>query len=233
MTYNEFVSKYTGKALDYDGVAGVQCVDLIKFYLRDVFSISAGAWGDAHAYYDNYDNLPLLKADFVRIPNTPDLVPQKGDIVVWSGSLNGGWGHIAIATGQGNRIWFDSYDQNWFGRHDPCTLIKHSYKYVLGVLRPKDSNKLSGIKVKPIPVLDKSGYKIGDNTIGSLALKELLLVAHKLGLTKYKVNKDGVVGKGTQLAVNELLQKWGYKHNGIAGVNFIKRLHTEIEKHCK
>jgi hypothetical protein len=29
MTYDDFEKKYIGKAVDYDGVAGVQCVDLV------------------------------------------------------------------------------------------------------------------------------------------------------------------------------------------------------------
>lgn len=51
-TYTEFIKKYNGKAKDYDGVAGVQCVDLIKYYLKEVFGLNPGAWGDAHCYYD-------------------------------------------------------------------------------------------------------------------------------------------------------------------------------------
>lgn len=230
MNHNEFIKKYNGKGIDYDGVAGVQCVDLIKFYLRDVFSISAGAWGDAHAYYDNYNNLPLLKSNFERIPNTPSFVPKKGDIVVWSVSLNGGWGHIAIATGEGNTSTFYSYDQNWNGRNDPCTKVRHTYSHVLGVLRAKDQSKITGVKV--LPVLDKRGCKLGDKNTGVLAIKCLLLLACKLGMTS-KVAKDAGYGKGTQIAVNALLRKWGYKPNGIAGVNFIKRLHSEIEKKIK
>lgn len=37
MNYSEFINKYLGKSTDYDGAYGVQCVDLIKAYLHDVF----------------------------------------------------------------------------------------------------------------------------------------------------------------------------------------------------
>ena len=39
-----------------------------------------------------------------------------------------------------------------------------------------------GVKDKPkaLPILETSGYKRGDNTIGGLALKELLLLAKKV-----------------------------------------------------
>ena len=51
MTFDSFVKRYIGKAVDYDGVAGVQCVDLVKLYLYNVFGIRAGAWGNARDYW--------------------------------------------------------------------------------------------------------------------------------------------------------------------------------------
>ena len=80
------------------------------------------------------------------------------------------------------------------------------------------------------PKLDKSGFKLGDKTIGVLAVKMMLLLAYKLKMTKYRVLKDNGFGNGTKLAVNELLLKWGYSRTGIAGSNFIKKLYDEIEK---
>ena len=112
--------------------------------------------------------------------------------------------------------------------------IKANYKklaesYAKGIL------KTLGIedKFKALPVLDKTGYKTGDKTIGSLALKELLMIAKTLGVNKYGMDKNRTVGNGTVNAVNYLLGKWGYQQNGIAGENFIKRLHAEIEKKVK
>lgn len=149
MTYTEFINKHKGKGVDYDGTAGVQCVDLAKCYMHEVFGMNPGTWGDAHCYFDNFNNIPALKANFTRIANTPSFVPQKGDIMVWASSLSkGGWGHIAICTGEGNTTYFYSYDQNWTGKHDACTRIKHNYNHVLGVLRPKDQTKVTGSKAK-------------------------------------------------------------------------------------
>ena len=141
--YDRFISFYLGKATDYDGAYGAQCVDLIKIYLFRLWGIKPGAWGDAHAYYDNFYDHPELVKNFERIPNTFDFVPKKGDIVVWDKALNGCYGHIAIATGVGNTSYFESYDQNWTGNHDACTRIRHSYKYLKGVLRPKDRSKVA------------------------------------------------------------------------------------------
>lgn len=143
--YDAFIKGHLGKAVDYDHVAGAQCVDLAKCYLKELYGLESGAWGDAHCWYENYNNIPTLKNNFTRIANTPSFVPKKGDIVVWSGHLSpSGHGHIAIADGKGDTTYFYSYDQNWTGQHDPCTRIKHNYTAFYGVLRPKDQSKITG-----------------------------------------------------------------------------------------
>lgn len=140
MNYNEFINTYNGRSFDYDGVAGVQCVDLVKMYLDKVFGIKAGAWGNAKDYYENFNNLPLRNS-FTRIANTPSFVPQKGDIVVWGAGLGNTYGHIAIATGEGNTNQFYSYDLNWGGK--TVKRVQHNYKGFLGVLRPNDQSKIA------------------------------------------------------------------------------------------
>ncbi len=141
MTFNTFISSRIGKASDYDSVPAkdpVQCVDLIKFYLRDCFGINAGAWGNARDYYDCFNNpawsgYRVMNAAFTRIANTKTFVPMKGDICVWS--MNNKNGHIAIADGKGNTAMFYTYDQNWGGKQ--MKRVQHNYKTFLGVLRPK------------------------------------------------------------------------------------------------
>lgn len=83
---------------------------------------------------------------------------------------------------------------------------------------------------KALPVLDKSGYTLGKKTPGVLAFKQLLILAKKKGYISQGVNNDEVFGKGTENATNELLKKWGYKQNGVAGVKLIKRLGAELKK---
>lgn len=220
MNYESFIKTHINKAMDYDGAAGAQCVDLIKYYLDEVFGIKPGAWGNAHDYYDNFNSYPDLVKNFTRIANTPEFVPKKGDIAVWKSSLSsGGWGHVAICTGEGDTSYFCSYDQNWTGNHDACTKIRHNYSHFAGVLRPKDQTKVSGEKV-----LDKKGYEFKDNTIGSYALKQLLI------LKGHNLSDNGVIGTGTVNAINKYLKKWGYAQNGIAGKNFIKKIRKEISK---
>lgn len=140
MNLDEFVKNYLGKATDYDGGMGTQCVDLIKLYLDKVFNIKIGAIGNAEAYYRRYDEVPLLKNNFDRIANTPNFVPQRGDICIFGTAL-GKYGHICIATGEGDTSYFNSWDQNWGSKE--MKEITHNYNGFLGVLRYKNKEDVS------------------------------------------------------------------------------------------
>lgn len=232
MTYDQFQKKYLGVAVDYDGVAGVQCVDLVDQYLKDVFGITGVYCNGARELFTKFNSYPALVKNFNKIADSRDFVVKKGDILIWNG---GTWGHCGLGTGKGNIDWFESLEENTFGRHEPTQLVKHYFNstsgadYVnpfLGVLRPKDQDKVNGTTTR---VLDKTGFKKGDKTNGVLAVKELILQAYKKGIIKTKVLEDNGFGEGTENAVNELLKKWGYKQNGIAGENFIKKLASVVK----
>ena len=128
-------------------------------YLDKVFGIKAGAWGNAKDYYENFNNLPL-KNYFTRIANTASFVPQKGDILVWGAGLGNKYGHIAIATGEGNTSNFYSYDLNWGSK--TVHKVQHNYKGFLGVLRANDQSKITGADLEcnaHIENIGWTGYK--------------------------------------------------------------------------
>jgi GH25 family lysozyme M1 (1,4-beta-N-acetylmuramidase) len=79
-------------------------------------------------------------------------------------------------------------------------------------------------------VLDTSGSKYGDKTEAVYDLKRALMIAHQLNMVAQTVDDNNVFGKGTELAVNSLLRKWGYAENGIAGAEFKRKLFKEILK---
>ena len=82
----------------------------------------------------------------------------------------------------------------------------------------------------PENVLDTVGFKYLDKNIGVLALKEMLLLARKLGITNQGMQENTTFGDGTLIAVNQVLKKGGYAENGIAGENFIKYLASLIKQ---
>jgi hypothetical protein len=135
MTLDNFIIKYNGRFIDFDGKYGCQCTDLIRQYLLEVlkldpFAIPAVTY--AKQMYTNYWNNKYFK----RVTNTPTGVPKKGDIVIWGWRwpVTGIAGHVAIFSG-GNTSRFISFDQNYPTRQ-PCKFVNHSYTGVLGWLSP-------------------------------------------------------------------------------------------------
>lgn len=150
MTFDEFVKKYSGKQTDYDGGFGVQCVDLAKLYMEKVLNIKTYAIGNAEAYWRRFNEIKFLRDNFIKIPNSPTFVPQKGDVAVWD-TKHGKYGHIAVCNGEGTTSWFNSYDQNWIIKK--MHLVKHNYRSgFAGVLRPKNQKLIYG----------ETKYKTGD-----------------------------------------------------------------------
>lgn len=131
MTISDFLNKWNGKPLDFDGYYGYQCMDLYQYYNRDVIG---APYIPADPAYKVWTLNQYPKDFYTKIANTPTNVPQKGDVVIWSAQANGGFGHIAIFY-QGDMLKFTSFDQNWNGKY--AHFQPHNYSYVLGWLRPK------------------------------------------------------------------------------------------------
>lgn len=135
MTLQDFIGINNGRKLDYDGYYGAQCVDLYRFYLKDVLNVpqSPSVVG-AKDIWNTYRT-----ADFERIPNTPFGIPQPGDIMVWNANKGGGYGHVAIITNAA-LMWFDAFSQN-DPAGSPAHIKRYSYNNVYGWLRPKKAPK--------------------------------------------------------------------------------------------
>ncbi len=246
--FDTWIAERLGKGIDYDGAYGVQCVDLAKSYLKTVFGISPGSWGNAHCYYDNFNSISALKSNFTRIAYTSGSKPQKGDIVVWSTKLSSsGCGHIAIASGTGTTSYFYSYDQNWTGNHDVCTKIKHTYSCVLGYLRPKDQTKVvdstttststtSSSSSSSSPFSTGKNYTLTTNVkVRSGAGTSYSQVAYSK-LTdyakKHAVGKSGVLAKGTVFSCTKITKKSSKEYWGKIASGWIALMYGGT-KYCK
>ncbi len=183
MTFDEWVKKNVGKGIDYDGAYGVQCVDLAKHYIKNVLGITPQSIGNAIEYYNKRKSSEYLTKNFRWIDNTPEFIPKKGDLCVFTSKS--GNGHISVATGEGTTSYFYSYDQNYpKAKHEPMTLIKHSYTSFLGVLRAK-----SKTSVKYFKTYDGESESIVDalKTIGAktdFAYRKKIATKNKI--TNYK-----------------------------------------------
>lgn len=142
MTLQEFVNTYNGTTVG-DG----ECVALVKQYEKDVLGLTPQAVGNAHQYYDDFEEQPFLYNNFDRITYNGSNVPNVGDIIIWSTAVGRGNGHIAIVYKNISSSSFTSFDQNWNKPHK-CTIENHNYDNVLGWIRKK------GI-IPPIPITKK------------------------------------------------------------------------------
>jgi len=160
MKFEDFISKYKNKKVDFDGAYNAQCVDLFNQYLVDCMDITNPIqMFPVAAAYQIWD-YAKGNSKFERIENTPEAIPQAGDIIIWNQGI-GEWGHVAIFI-KGDVMSFTSLDQNWNGVQK-CEEVLHSYKFVTGWLRPVKEqttiiNKPEITKPceKPKPVFDLS-----------------------------------------------------------------------------
>lgn len=104
MTYKQFKKKWLGKRVNIDGLFGYQCADLIKQYMKELYGIPNGAYGDAIKYWTNTHTTVLKK--FNKVSGSK---AKQGDIVVLRG---GKYGHIGIADGDAGSLTVAILEQN-------------------------------------------------------------------------------------------------------------------------
>lgn len=137
ISLDEFIDKYKGKTVCYpEGKYCGECLSLVKIYIKEVFGIDPPASGcnGARCYWSIFPS--PLDSIFEKVPNRPDLVPKKGWIAVWDGSVGGGAGHIGIvADDKATKSTFNSFDSNWGSK--TAQIVTHNYNNVYGFLVPK------------------------------------------------------------------------------------------------
>lgn len=171
MNYSQFVSKYNGKGVDWDGQFGNQCVDLVAQYVKEVYGAEP-IYANAADWWAGFTGQVAQK--FTKVANGPTNVPKQGDIMIYSKDLpgSGGYGHIEIfdkKTGPGR---YQSFSQNWGGQYAHMVEHTDNYKYVLGWLTPKaTSNPSTGgnmLKFETTAQVNE-GYKMGRGKSGTSA----------------------------------------------------------------
>lgn len=136
MNLEEFVNKYNGKKVDFDGAFGAQCVDLFRQYNKDVWgNPHTGAVDGAKDLFLNYDKLPVEKKLLDIVPaNTNRII--YGDVAVWNATEVNKYGHVAIVVGLLGDESLIVFEQDGF-KQDGAKLNVRSIKNLLGFLRKK------------------------------------------------------------------------------------------------
>jgi surface antigen len=203
MTLNEFRQKYLNKpgGADFDGQYGGQCVDLYRFYVKEVldFPQSPGVGGAGEIW----DSASPEYYDFIK--NSPDNYPEPGDIVIWNRRVGGGFGHVAIVL-DGNQNTFTSLDQNWDGVNIISEEV-HNYSNVVGWLHPKenmadalqtclaDREKFWKERDELLAALGADSVEAGKSAIGGLKSR-ITDLSNQLGSAQAEVkNKEEILSR--------------------------------------
>lgn len=141
MNYDQIFAKYDGKGINTDGKYGNQCKDWTNQFASEI--------GHPFPAGNAIDMAGLKIPGYSWTPYKSGMIPTKGCIVVW-GKAVGQYGHIAVATGEGNAGWFKSYDQNWPLQVDASGngfgvvhLEQHNYHGVLGWQQPEGATEMA------------------------------------------------------------------------------------------
>lgn len=137
ISLEDFVIKYLGKKVDFDGVYGAQCVDLFRQYSKECLGISehtgsCSTSGGAKDLFLDYNKMPLEKKYFTR--ETKKAMVQ-GDILIWDHTDKNKYGHVAIYLGKLNNSLI-VFEQNGFTQNGAEINVR-SKNNLLGFLRKK------------------------------------------------------------------------------------------------
>lgn len=226
MTLTEFVTKYTGKFVEYhsfDPSAKYQCVDLSNAYIVEVLGLTPIIGTNAQ------DFPKKAGKEFNYILNTPTGVPNKGDLMIFKSADN--VGHISIFL-QGSTSLFTSFDQN-YPTGSPCKLVNHTYKNVLGWLQPKESMNTITIEQKVFEELVGKASKYDEfNRIGysSAAQIEQLIKDHKTDLDNKNAEIAGYksAAEEARKSLNELIVACSKALNTVQEMEQIKAALTKV-----
>ena len=123
-----WVQSKVGQSLDMDGAYGAQCVDLILAYY-DYLGVSRSSGNGADYAWNT------LPSGWQRMQGAQ---PQRGDILVYSGSDSNPYGHVAIYESD-----YVTYHQN-FNSHSYVEKVGYKYNRLAnpywGVIRPNWSS---------------------------------------------------------------------------------------------
>lgn len=131
-----FTNQYLGRALDFDGSHGVQCVDGAKIGMMLLGCQSPPATGTGYAtgYWYNRHTLAWISDQMEEVTSASDV--QVGDMVIFSDPSP--TGHVAWYAGNGQ-----IFGQNQDGRNDAFSLRPMSNWTFLGALRFKGFDDFS------------------------------------------------------------------------------------------
>lgn len=127
ISLTQFIKKYLGTKVDFDGKFGPQCVDLARQYYSEVLDVP---------------QFPPVEGakDIIKNPGKLKVIKEgaladysSGDVLIWGASKTNQFGHVAILVSIYNTKYFIVLEQDGF-KQDGCKLAFRSRENLLGGL---------------------------------------------------------------------------------------------------
>lgn len=130
ISLTQFIKKYLGTKVDYDGHNGPQCVDLARQYYDEVLEVP-----QFPALGENGGAKDIIKyPGKLRVTNENILADySRGDVLIWGATKTNPYGHVAILVSVYNTKYFIVLEQDGF-KKDGCKLAFRSRENLLGGL---------------------------------------------------------------------------------------------------
>jgi len=127
ISLTQFIKKYLGTKVDFDGKFGPQCVDLARQYYSEVLDVPQfPPVENAKDIIKNPGKLKVIKEDALADYSS-------GDVLIWGASRTNQYGHVAILVSIYNTKYFIVLEQDGF-KQDGCKLAFRSRENLLGGL---------------------------------------------------------------------------------------------------
>lgn len=127
ISLTQFIKKYLGTKVDFDGKFGPQCVDLPRQYCNEVLEVP---------------QFPPVEGakDIIKYPGKLRVINENiladyspGDVLIWGATKTNPYGHVAILVSVYNTKYFIVLEQDGF-KKDGCKLAFRSRENLLGGL---------------------------------------------------------------------------------------------------
>ena len=127
ISLTQFIKKYLGTKVDFDGKFGPQCVDLARQYYSEVLEVPQFPPVEgAKDIIKNPGKLKVIKEDALADYSS-------GDVLIWGASKTNKYGHVAILVAIYNTKYFIVLEQDGC-KQDGCKLAFRSRENLLGGL---------------------------------------------------------------------------------------------------
>lgn len=131
-----------GKALDYDGWYGAQCVDFFNYYVEYVTKHNPYVLGfGVNSAYQLYDAAP--DAFFTKKKTG---IPPPGSIMIYKSTMpgSGGHGHVAVVQ-KATATNITVYEQNYGGMYVKRNSRARSYELGYLIVKDLEANSMSDL----------------------------------------------------------------------------------------